>query len=533
MESQAGVGSSFIFTAQFPLSDEQPDTQVHLSQDLEGMRVLVVDDNATSRMILREMLEPLSIKVDEAASGSKGLAMFKQQAGHAPYNLLFIDWQMPGMDGITTAGKIMQACQDKNPPKIILITAYAQEEARRAADKVGLDGLLIKPASPSSLFDGIMGAFGKKTSARRAARRTEDLGQMLAHIRGASLLLVEDNEINQQVAREILEGAGLTVTIANNGQEGVDAIKSANYQAVLMDVQMPVMDGYTAARTIRMDKNFDDLPIIAMTANAMAGDREKALKAGMNDHVAKPIEPKQLFSSLNQWIEPGKRGFVPQKGPLPSEAEQAGAAEELPASLPGFDLEEGLNRVGGNKKLYRSLLIKLRDEYASVHSEITGQLAAEQFEEAERAAHTIKGVAGNVGAGALQEAAGELEAAIRGRQKDLLPQKMAALQDCLAAAMDSLKELGPGDAETGAAGAQDQSGPAASSEELVCSLEAILPHLKSKKPKPVKEALALAAQLNWPTDCMLDFSKLGKLIKKYKFKEAVPLTQSLLDRLKE
>ena len=241
----------------------------------------------------------------------------------------------------------------------------------KRAEQLGLEGFLIKPVSPSMLLDAIMSAFGKESPAggRRTMRR-DTWHEGLEQIQGASLLVVEDNEINQQVAQEILEEAGLRVTLAGDGRQAVDAVKTANYHAVLMDVQMPVMDGYAATKMIRQYSRFDDLPIIAMTANAMAGDREKALEAGMNDHVAKPIDPDQLFSSLVRWVKPGVRGFVPHKpAPKPAKADKAKAGA-LPKVIQGLDIQEGLNRIGGNKELYRNLLVKLRDDYARAASEI-------------------------------------------------------------------------------------------------------------------------------------------------------------------
>ena len=176
------------------------------------------------------------------------------------------------------------------------------------ADQLGIEGFLLKPVNPSMLFDTIMQAFGEAVpETSRVAKRREQGAEALEHIRGANVLLVEDNEINQQVAREILEGAGLNVTLANDGQEAVNAVKENNYDAVLMDVQMPVMDGYTATREIRKDDRFKELPIIAMTAHAMTGDEDKSLESGMNGHVTKPIDPDQLFATLQKWIKPSEK----------------------------------------------------------------------------------------------------------------------------------------------------------------------------------------------------------------------------------
>jgi two-component system sensor histidine kinase/response regulator len=414
-----------------------------------------------------------------------------------------------------------------------MVTAYGREEIMNQAGHIGLDGFLIKPVSPSIIAGQHHGAFGKGEAGQASVvvKAGEEVPG-LEGIQGASLLLVEDNEINQQVAQEILEGAGLKVSLANHGQEGVDALKSANYHAVLMDVQMPVMDGYSATRAIREDSQFDDLPIIAMTANAMAGDREKALEAGMNDHVAKPIDPAQLFSALVQWIKPGVRGFTPRTAPAAPAvpATPASPAEDLlPPSIPGVDIEAGLNRVAGNRKLYRKIMLKLRDEYAKSRTEIDELLAKGRLEEAERAAHSIKGVAGNVGATGLQAASAELELAIKNGQDGDIPEILDKFGGELDALVSALKVLGN---EPGAEDSPAAAGPEASSEDMCAALLELLPHLKTKKPKPCKAAMEKISQLNWPTQFNLDISEMAKLIKKYKFKDAVPLAEQMLQRLK-
>ena len=365
-----------------------------------------------------------------------------------------MDWKMPGMDGLTASDKIKHHSSLPKTPTIIMVTAYGREEVMKRADQIGLEGFLIKPVSPSLLLDAIMSAFGKQASTDTSAGRGR-LGEAPEGegLRGANVLLVEDNEINQQVAREILEGAGLTVNIANNGQEAVDAVGLDDYQAVLMDVQMPVMDGYTATRTITPGKGgFDDLPIIAMTANAMAGDREKALAAGMSDHVAKPIDVAQLFKTLRHWIKPGVRGFVPQAAPeAEGDAPLAPPADELPEAIEGINLQEGLTRVGGNKKLYRKPFDQAARRLRPGPGEIAQLLKSGETDEAQRLAHSIKGVAGNVGAGGLQEVAGALEAAIaQKRHGDDYPSLLESFGLSLQRVVEALGVLGGGESQAAA-----------------------------------------------------------------------------------
>ncbi|MBI5523781.1 MAG: response regulator [Desulfarculus sp.] len=529
VESQPGQGSEFIFTAAFGLGQVEARRPLQPHPDLRGLKVLVVDDNQTSLEILEGMLTAMSFGVQTALSGQEGLEKIKTASGGGrPFDLVLMDWKMPGMDGLTASQRIKADASLARQPAIIMVTAYGREEVLQRAEKIGLEGFLLKPVSPSMLLDAIMAAFGKEAPGEgRAARQRGQETQAMAGIQGARVLLVEDNEINQQVAQEILEGAGLLVTIVGDGRQAVEAVEAGNYHAVLMDVQMPVMDGYSASRAIRQDRRFDDLPIIAMTANAMAGDREKALEAGMNDHVAKPVNPDLLFAALAQWIKPGVRGFTPG-APAPAPEPPAQAQEQLPPAIEGVNLEEGLNRVGGNARLYRGLLVKLRDEYAGAADELSQMLSMERFEDAQRLAHSVKGVAGNVGASGLQAVAGELEAAIRDGEQTAWPGKLAGFAQALAALAAALQVLGGAGPAPAPA-----TGPAASPQELAAGLEDLLPHLKTRKPKQCQEALERLAGLAWPPELSMELADLGKLVKKYKFKEALPLVESLLSKLKD
>ena len=324
VESLPGNGSTFCFTAVFGIGREETISPHTPPPDLRGLRTLVVDDNSTSREILQGMLETFSFEVSLAASGEEGLAEFEKSIAGKGYDLVVMDWKMSGIDGIETARRIKNLPGLGRMPRIILVTAYGREEIMRQAEKMGLDGFLIKPVSPSVMFDTVMQAFGKDAPRDLRTADEKDLEAAASQgLAGAQVLLVEDNEINQQVAMEILSGAGLKVTVANNGQEALALVRANAFDAVLMDVQMPVMDGYTATREIRrlgsrklkskqdilplqpQASSLDfDLPIIAMTAHAMAGDHEKSIAAGMNDHVTKPIDPAQLFGTLAKWIGP-------------------------------------------------------------------------------------------------------------------------------------------------------------------------------------------------------------------------------------
>ncbi len=318
VESKPGQGSTFIFTAVFGRNEQKEKKVLEPSPDLRGMRVLVVDDNATSRGILKGMLKSFGFEVSLAASGEEGLTELENTSKTHPHQLVLMDWKMPGMNGIEASRRIRNHPSLAKIPTIIMVTAYGREEIMRQADQIGLEGFLIKPVSPSVLFDTIMQAFGKRSHLiHESAQRKEQKAESLEDIsRGLRYLLVEDNEINQEVARELLERAGLPVAIATNGEEAVRAVKEKDFEVVFMDVQMPVMDGYQATGEIRKDERFKDLPIIAMTAHAMTGDRERCLEAGMNDYVSKPIDPERtLFHPRQMDQTQGTRDTGSPAGP--------------------------------------------------------------------------------------------------------------------------------------------------------------------------------------------------------------------------
>jgi two-component system, sensor histidine kinase and response regulator len=406
------------------------------------------------------MLESFSFEVTTAGSAKEGLSQLEKASESRPFELVIMDWQMPGMDGIEASRRIKSHRELGRITAIIMVTAYGREEVMQKAQEVGLEGFLIKPVSASILFDTIMQTFGKEVpETARAVPGQKQEAVALDNLQGARVLLVEDNEINQQVAREILEGTGLIVTVANNGREAVIAVKENSYDAVLMDVQMPVMDGYTASREIRnLKSEIRNIPIIAMTAHAMAGDEQKSLAAGMNDHVTKPIDPDQLFAALQRWIKPAaertavrKSLTVSGRSPVQVASEQADrvvpVGDELPESLPGFDLAAGISRLMGNKRLYRKLLLDLGANYGRAAAEIRGALAAGDFIRAHSLIHNLKGLAGNLAATDLQAAAVEMERLVKGQAAETasdkeLNRKMSDLESALEQALYAIQSLG-------------------------------------------------------------------------------------------
>ena len=306
-----GNGSTFIFNAFFEIHEKKKQRLLEPSLDLKGMRVLVVDDNAVSREILKKTLESFTFRVKTVASGEEALTELERNANNKEsqsYELVLMDWKMPDMNGIETTKMILNDPGIPKTPTIIMVTAYGREEIRKQAESVNIGVFLVKPVTQSLLFDAIMEAFDKNGGRKSKSIKYGDKNiSEIKNIKGTKVLLAEDNEINQQVARELLEKAGLIVTISNNGKEAIKEIEGSEFDLVLMDVQMPEMGGLEATGCIRGNPRFSNLPIVAMTAQAMTGDREKCLEAGMDDYITKPIDVNELFSTLVKWIKPKDR----------------------------------------------------------------------------------------------------------------------------------------------------------------------------------------------------------------------------------
>ncbi|GAB6041859.1 response regulator [Endothiovibrio diazotrophicus] len=456
VESAPGAGSTFHFTARFGRQRGTPSPRHALAGELGALRVLVVDDNATSREILAQMLAGFGLRVDPAGSGESALALLERADREEPYQLVLMDWKMPGMDGIETTRAIQQGRELKNLPTVIMVTAYGREEAQQEAHGVALAGFLTKPVTASTLLDAVFAAMGREVAEVRGGSRREEVQEAVAKLRGARVLLVEDNEINQELALELLVNNGIQVVVANDGREALARLADGAFDGVLMDCQMPVMDGYTATAEIRKRSEWAELPVIAMTANAMAGDREKVLAAGMNDHIAKPINVNEMFNTMARWITPSVGALAEGEGSGVGSSENL-AEIGLP-ELAGIDVEAGLATALGNGKLYRKLLGKFRDAERGFAGRFRAALAGEDGAAAERAAHTLKGVAGNIGADGVREAAAALEMACRDGSAEAHEQigaRLAGVLEQLDPVIAALEGLDQPVAASAAGGAAD------------------------------------------------------------------------------
>jgi len=448
VQSQWGRGSTFWATV--ALRRGQAVARVLPPAQQATGRVLVVDDNLTAAQVLVDMLRTMGLAADQVHSGDEALLRLEQavREGH-PYGLLLLDWQMPGMDGIELARHI-RALALPHGPQMLMVTAYGREEVMHAAQEEGIDTVLIKPVSASILFD----ALAQPLAYVRQPQGTGDsacIPDPPQRLRGASVLLVEDNELNQIVASELLQSAGMQVETAANGQDALEQLEHGSYDLVLMDMQMPLMDGETATRRLRQDPRHARLPVIAMTANALQADRERCLAAGMNDHVAKPIDPAVLWETLLRWLPEQRAGHGE---PAQAGAPQGAAAPQPPAPAPlpevvaGLDTAQGLQRALGRPALYAELLHRFAEGQAGTAGAIDAALAIGDAPVAERLAHTLRSVAANIGAQGVSDQATALEQALRSKaEADVVRQAAAALAASLQPLLRALDAWRQGTAE--------------------------------------------------------------------------------------
>ncbi|MGE5516876.1 MAG: response regulator [Bacteroidota bacterium] len=441
VDSVFGEGSTFWFTARLGVGAERR-RELLPSPDLRGCRVLVVDDNDNARAVLCDLLSSMTFQVADAASGLAAVDEVKRAATEGqPYALVLLDWRMPDLDGVATARRI-RALGLAETPRLLMVTAYGREEVLNQIAEAGIEDVLIKPVSASVLFDTVIRLFGGSgAEPRKPAGVAPCSPDLLASIRGARILLVEDNDLNQEVATELLADAGFVVDVAGDGAAAVSRVQEQPYDLVLMDMQMPVMDGVTATREIRKLGRFDGLPIVAMTANAMQRDQDRCLEAGMNDFAAKPIDPDHLWTVLLRWIPPGERAPV---APRTTVAPRATAATEPPVlpDILGLDMVGGLRRVQGKAQLYLSSLRKFAAGRRTTCDDIRAALDGGDWPTAERLAHTLKGLAGMIGADEVQSRSAELEGVLAGRASvaavEAAIQAVSRPLDAVITAMDRL-----------------------------------------------------------------------------------------------
>ncbi|MRV73998.1 response regulator [Duganella sp. FT92W] len=439
VDSAPEQGSTFQFDLEFALSG-LPDHAPVMPEALNGARLLLVDDSQMALDILTESLQPLPVRVDTAVSGAQALAAITQaDAAGDPYRIVLTDWQMPGMDGIALARKVREDGALTAHPAMVLVTAFGREEVQRGAETAGITGFLFKPIGQSALVDTLVALVAPQRANTGSARVQDEAmpGQRFA----ARVLLVEDNSVNQEIAAELMATLGICVDVAENGKAALERLHQAGpdaYSLVLMDLEMPEMDGHEATRQLRLDSDFDELPVVAMTAHVLPDIRERCLAEGMQDYISKPIEPERLYTVLTRWLVHAK---LPQQGrEMPptavllnspnSPGSSNSACGDAVLHIDGIDSERGLRHVAGNAELYVQLLDRFRLAQRHAAEDIDAALAQGDLALASRSAHTLRGVAGGVGATAVEQAAQVVELAL---QRMAAPTPSASLFAPLAA----------------------------------------------------------------------------------------------------
>ena len=444
VSSSVGVGSVFWFTAQLGLGSGVVPPRLP-APDLQGKRVLVVDDNAHARTVMVELLRSMSFAVEAVESGAEALEVLRASTPQA-FDVALLDWQMPEMSGLDVARQIPLLGLAQSP-HLAIVTAHSREDVLRHAQQEGVNEVLSKPLNASQLFDCIIRLLTGSAPVP-PVQRAPLLVPGEKPLRGACVLLAEDNPLNQQVATELLAEAGVEVKIANNGREAVYQALNTRYDAILMDMQMPEMDGLEASRTLQAMPEWPRVPIIAMTANAMAADRQRCTDAGMVDFVAKPIEPQLLYEALLRWITPESLRQRPTEAPAAAPKASSADYPELEA-IEGLDYASGLRRALGKPARYIGLLRSFTRQQAHATVRIAEELAQGNPSGAERSAHTLKGLAGTIGASALRDLAADLEAAIRdvpGPGQPSVNEHLQRTQQVLDALVASLLQALPAEA---------------------------------------------------------------------------------------
>jgi CheY-like chemotaxis protein/HPt (histidine-containing phosphotransfer) domain-containing protein len=440
VESQPGKGSTFNFTAWFDLPEKVKNDKKYRSV-LSRLKALVVDDNRSARRIMTKALENFGIEANSVISGSECLVEIVREIKNKPYDVVFMDWMMPGIDGIETTSQLMglpefKGESKKSKPKVIMVTAFGRDEIRKLAIAAGVDSFIVKPVNRSMILDTLMNIYGYSDDKKHMAR--EHLSSNSFDLSGIKVLLVEDNEINQQIATELLQNVGVSVDLAENGAIAVDIIEKSEkseYDAILMDVQMPVMGGYEATRIIKNLDDFKNIPIIGLTAHAIAEKKRECLKAGMDEHVSKPINPNALYAALSRWVNTGKKT---DKGEDSIDMENG--IITLP-HMDEIDMDGALSRIAGNRELLISILKSFIDNQTGADGKICKALDDGRLDDAEFLIHTIKGLAGNIGATKLHLSASIFEDIIHDRQKHAIGPAYKNFSLALKTTLDSISPV--------------------------------------------------------------------------------------------
>ncbi|MCP4753698.1 MAG: response regulator [Proteobacteria bacterium] len=447
VESEPEKGSTFQFTLLLKKQPLEKEPTLVVPQDLQNLTILVVDDNGESRRLLSRQLQHLGFQAESASSARQAVDVLRtDHERERPFDLILMDWKMPEMDGIEAVRRIRRDLNLNTP--IVLMSVFGLETEPINAQEEKIDGLLSKPVGFWSLFYTVLDVFGQaEPYGRKTGINIPAYTSLYKnHVRGMRILVAEDNPTNQDIALAILENVGISVQIANNGREAVTAVQDTPFDAVLMDIQMPEMDGYEATRIIRNDPNLASLPIIAMTAHAMKGDQEKCLQAGMNDYISKPINQDKLFQILSKNVKYESLPISFREIRTRTQRNLTDVSHALPANLPGIAVKNALNELDINDDTYKRILLVFYNNSKNVMQSIQEAFDKKEWHSLWDLAHNIKGSAANIGADKVETTAYALE--IGGRNASNIPdgdvpgQKMVdALKKDLDQVFESIQSL--------------------------------------------------------------------------------------------
>ena len=497
VESEYGKGSSFIFEIMLKELHKK-DTEVKLFSD---KKVLVVDDTPSWQKILKGLLKQYSIHVDAVDSGEEAIKLMCSENKH--YDLVLMDWRMQGMDGIETSKIIKQHCKDL-PTTIIMVSSYSQETVVSAAKKQGIDIFLHKPINPSLLYNVIMDIFGERIKDEcKQIMDSSSLKQKLTTLKGSNILLVEDNSMNREIILGMIGHSGMHIDQAYNGEEAVKCYQQNpnKYELILMDIQMPVMDGYEATQLIRQENK--EIPIIALTANAMVRDIKKTQEYGMNAHLNKPVEVEKLFATLLEFI-PKKCDVI-----VPDVCQAIDTDSEVMPEFEHIDTKDGLKRMQGDTNLYIKILGDFAAEYQDIGKKLR-QLLNENIDEAKRVTHTIKGLSANIGALPLHKIAAQLDETL---DESILKDFEVEIEKVITEIKQSELLDEPQDAQN-----QADSIPKEKRDELMKELGETI---KKRRPQLINPVIDTLESYTLSQSDIEFLEAIKPLIKKYKFKQAL------------
>lgn len=440
--SGVGQGSAFYIELTLPLQEQQDDSHhQYLTQKLQGCKVLAIDDNLSTREMIQEILRSYRVNVKVCRTAEQAIELYRQSVDEDdPYQLILVDWRLPGMDGLAFCHRITQTYPEQQQPRLVLATGSYIEDLSDKARQAGVADILSKPYTASSLGHSLSSVLFPGNGANQDINAQQV--KIPESILQAPILVVEDNEINQQVAKELLSTHQFQVDIAEHGQAALDAIEQKQYAIVLMDIQMPVMDGLTAAQHIRSQYSYQQLPILAMTANAMSGDEERSLAAGMQGHIAKPIDEQQLLKALIKWAVPGD--YESEQQTETDEKQETNDVQPNKVKYPqtkGINFDAALTRLGNNVELYLKLVEQLHEQYQNSAMKVSDFITRGQHESARRYFHSLKGAAGNLGLDSLQHKAAELEQFMAAGNIDKVADQITVLEQRLQHAYQAANDL--------------------------------------------------------------------------------------------